>query len=119
MILTFPYEREELPTWMIKNSKSSSKSFQRSSTNGSENVGEKVENGVTTLLVLSMRPYAHIVFNHAKKVYFIETRYFTVRKALCTFQNTIPINKTYSLNQKHVHHKTNNTKSSQAIMHIT
>ena len=33
-------------------------------------------------------------------------------------QETIPINKTYSLSQDYVPHKTNNTKSSKANMHI-
>ena len=33
-------------------------------------------------------------------------------------QVLIPINKTYSLSQNHVHHKTNNTKSIQVNMHI-
>ena len=97
---------------------SSSKSSQRTSMNGTKNVGEKGENGVTTLFVLSMIPYPHIVLNHAKKGYLIKTCYFIFRKAVCLFQNTIQIDKTYSLNQKHVHNNTTNTKSSQVNMLI-
>ena len=43
-------------------------------------LGEKGENGVCTLLVLSMRPYAHISRNHAKKGHYIKTCYFIFRK---------------------------------------
>ena len=39
-------------------------------------------------------------------------------KSLMHIQEPIPTNKTYSLNQDHVHHKTNNTKSSQVNMYI-
>ena len=56
-------------------------------------LGKRDKNGVSTLLVLSMRPHAHISLNHVKRE--------------------------YSLSQKHMHHKTNNTKSSQVNMHFT
>ena len=39
-------------------------------------------------------------------------------KPLCIYKVTIPINKTYLLSQDHVHHKTNNTTSSQVNKHI-
>ena len=39
---------------------------------GTYNVGGKGRNGVSTPLVLSMRPYAHVISNHAKKGLFIK-----------------------------------------------
>ena len=70
------------PTWMNKESKpflmSPSKTLQRLE---SKNVGEKGRKGIIISHVLSMRPYAHILSNHAKNEHFIETCYFSFRKS--------------------------------------
>ena len=41
-------------------------------------MGKKEENGVSTLLVLSMRPYAHIQAKHAKRGLLVKTCLFTL-----------------------------------------
>ena len=66
-------------------------------------LGKKGENGVSTSLVMSMRPYAHTTLNHFKEGHFNKVCNLHW-KALCTFQECIPINKTYSLRQDHEHH---------------
>ena len=78
----------------------------------------KGRNGVSTLLVLSVRPYAHISRKHAKRdislkyAIYIENRY---AHSIRPYQSIRHLH----LIPKHVHHKTNNTKSSQVNMHIT
>ena len=48
----------------------------------------------------------------------MERCYFIFIKPYAHSRETIPINKTYSLCENHVHHKINNAKSSQVNMHI-
>ena len=80
---------------MIQNSNSSSKSSPKSIQRPKPKMlGKKGENGVSTLFVLSMRPYAHISWNRDQKGHFIKGCNL-LWKALFTFNKTIPINKTY------------------------
>ena len=67
-ILVSPSESDDLPTWMIEIIqaffKSSRMSLQRSKP---KTFGKKEENGVSTPLVLSMRPHAHIRLKSVEK----------------------------------------------------
>ena len=78
-------------------------------------MGKKGENGVTTPLVLSMRPYAHISWNHAKRENLVKYAiYFEKPYA----HSRIPYQSIRHSLSPIMYYKTNNTKSSQANMHI-
>ena len=55
--------------------------------------------------------------NRAKKGHLIKACKLNLKR-LMHIQELIQINSTYSLSHDHVHHKTNNTKSSQVNMYI-
>ena len=62
-----PSKSEDLPTWVIENIQAFFKSSWMSLSWPEPKMFGKEENGVSTPLVLSMRPYAHIIAKHAKK----------------------------------------------------
>ena len=56
--------------------------------------------------------------NHAKEEHLFKIMKSHFGNTLCTFKNQYKSISTYYLSQDHVHHKTNNTNSSQVNMHI-
>ena len=86
------------PTWRMRIKVFLQKSSQAHQRPEPKMFGKKRENGVGTSLALSMRPYAHITLNHAKKGHLIKTCYFTL-KILLHIQEPIHVNHTYLLSQ--------------------
>ena len=112
-----PRKVRTYPSQIIKRSKSSSSRLQKPFHDQNLKCWGKIKNGVISPVVLSMRPYAQIISNHALKGHFIKYA-IHFENLLWTYKETIPITKTYSLSHSHVHHKTNNINSSQHAYHI-
>ena len=60
---------------------------------------KREENGVSTLDVLSMRPYTHIIAKYAKKGYIVITFHSIPLKTSCIIKQVIPTNQTSLLTQ--------------------
>ena len=56
--------------------------------------------------------------NYSKKGHLFKNMQIYFGNTICTFKNQYKSIRTYYLSQDYVHHKVNNIKSSQVIMHI-
>ena len=99
------------PTLMIEGSKSSSSHLQKHFCDKSLKSLGKGKNGISTPLVLSIRPYIQIFEKHAKKKGTFHKVCIFHLKTLTIFNKTILVKISYSLSHRHVHYNNYNIMS--------
>ena len=87
------------PTWINKRFESSSSCLDKPFNNRNLNYWGKGRNGVSRPLVLSMRPYAHILWKHAKIGHFISMKIY-FKNLYTNYTRPYQINNTYSLSHR-------------------
>ena len=98
-------ESEDLPYLDDKEFQAFSSRFQKALQRPEPIMIRKRKNGVSTPLVLNMKPYAHVLSNHGKEKGHYINICNLLWKLLCILNKTIPTNRTCSSGHWHVHHK--------------